>query len=228
MKKRLSLIVALLTLLVVTAAAQSGRDYIKKNIKEWGSCRNVAITDTGGDLALNGKNDYAYTAGIPQALADAIKEYRADDDYIDDVEITEGGEWFILVGNNGCQWSSIPEELADKLREWNANDEIITSVTFNDADEWIAISTEHVATSSTDFDDLIKSGIEDHGQLWAAHMTNSGLVLCFDRGYKFLGDVPQRLKDALKASKYDVYRIKFTSEGSYFFADKEGHYTFWM
>lgn len=38
-----------------------------------GGCRNVAITDTGGDLALNGKNDYAYTAGIPQALADALE-----------------------------------------------------------------------------------------------------------------------------------------------------------
>lgn len=47
-------------------------------------------------------------------------------------------------------------------------------------------------------------------------------------GYKFLGNVPQKLKDALKASKYDVYRIKFTKEGSYFFADQEGHYTFWM
>lgn len=47
-------------------------------------------------------------------------------------------------------------------------------------------------------------------------------------GYKFLGNVPQKLKDALKATKYDVYRIKFTKEGSYFFADQEGHYTFWM
>lgn len=42
------------------------------------------------------------------------------------------------------------------------------------------------------------------------------------------GNVPQKLKDALKATKYDVYRIKFTKEGSYFFADQEGHYTFWM
>ena len=65
MKKRLSLIVALMTLLVVTAAAQSGRDYGRDYIKNH------------------------------------IKEYRADDDFIDDVEITEGGEWFILVGNNG-------------------------------------------------------------------------------------------------------------------------------
>ena len=61
------------------------------------------ITDTGGDLALNGKNDYAYTAGIPQALADALEKYHDDDDYIDDVQLTEDGEWLILVGKNGCQ-----------------------------------------------------------------------------------------------------------------------------
>lgn len=123
--RRTAFIVALMTVFTVSLFAQSrGRNYIKQNISEWGGCRNVAITDTGGDLALNGKNDYAYTAGIPQALADALEKYHDDDDYID--------------------------------------------------------------------------------------------------------DVPQKLKDALKATKYDVYRIKFTKEGSYFFADQEGHYTFWM
>lgn len=131
--RRTAFIMALMTVFTVSLFAQSrGRNYIKQNISEWGGCRNVAITDTGGDLALNGKNDW------------------------------------------------------------------------------------------------IKEGIETHGQLWAAHLTNDACVLCFENGYKFLGNVPQKLKDALKATKYDVYRIKFTKEGSYFFADQEGHYTFWM
>lgn len=67
--RRTAFIMALMTVFTVSLFAQSrGRNYIKQNISEWGGCRNVAITDTGGDLALNGKNDYAYTAGIPQAL----------------------------------------------------------------------------------------------------------------------------------------------------------------
>lgn len=184
--RRTVFIMALMTVFTVSLFAQNsrGRNYIKQNISEWGSCRNVAITDTGGDLALNGKN--------------------------------------------GCQWSNIPSELESKLRQWNEAEETITSVTFNDDGDWIAVSTDHVASSSTDMDDWIKEGIETHGQLWAAHLTNDACVLCFENGYKFLGNVPQKLKDALKASKYDVYRIKFTKEGSYFFADQEGHYTFWM
>ena len=48
-----------MTVFTVSLFAQNsrGRNYIKQNISEWGGCRNVAITDTGGDLALNGKND---------------------------------------------------------------------------------------------------------------------------------------------------------------------------
>lgn len=85
--RRTAFIMALMTVFTVSLFAQNsrGRNYIKQNISEWGGCRNVAITDTGGDLALNGKNDYAYTAGIPQALADALEKYHDDDDYIDDV-----------------------------------------------------------------------------------------------------------------------------------------------
>ena len=131
--RRTAFIMALMTVFTVSLFAQNsrGRNYIKQNISEWGGCRNVAITDTGGDLALNGKNDYAYTAGIPQALADALEKYHDDDDYIDDVQLTEDGEWLILVGKNGCQWSNIPSELESKLRQWNEAEETITSVTFN-------------------------------------------------------------------------------------------------
>lgn len=174
--RRTAFIMALMTVFTVSLFAQNsrGRNYIKQNISEWGGCRNVAITDTdtGGDLALNGKNDYAYTAGIPQALADALEKYHDDDDYIDDVQLTEDGEWLILVGKNGCQWSNIPSKLESKLRQWNEAEETITSVTFNDDGDWIAVSTDHVASSSTDMDDWIKEGIETHGQLWAAHLTN--------------------------------------------------------
>lgn len=117
--RRTAFIMALMTVFTVSLFAQNsrGRNYIKQNISEWGGCRNVAITDTGGDLALNGKNDYSYTAGIPQALADALEKYHDDDDYIDDVQLTEDGEWLILVGKNGCQWSNIPSKLESKLRQ---------------------------------------------------------------------------------------------------------------
>ena len=53
--RRTAFIMALMTVFTVSLFAQNsrGRNYIKQNISEWGGCRNVAITDTGGDLALN-------------------------------------------------------------------------------------------------------------------------------------------------------------------------------
>lgn len=217
-------------MLVATAScafAQNHRDYIRKNIQQWGSCRNVAITDTGGDIALNYQNQYAFS-GIPTGLARAIQELHDDRELIDDIQLTEGGEWLILVGNNGFQWSNIPEDLEDKLREYNDNNEIVTSVTFNDYGSWILISTEHICASSPKIYGWIEEGMESYGALWAAHLTNDGVVLCYENGYKFYGNVPDRLRTALAASRYDVYRIKFTSRGSYFFADKKGHYSYWM
>lgn len=43
-----------------------------------------------------------------------------------------------------------------------------------------------------------------------------------------MGDVPDVLKQKLRETSIDVYRIKFLSDGAYFIADKEGHYSYYM
>ena len=225
--RRTAFIMALMTVFTVSLFAQSrGRNYIKQNISEWGAAAMWPSPTPEATSPSTERTTMPIRPASHRPWPTRSKKYHDDDDYIDDVQLTEDGEWLILVGKNGCQWSNIPSELESKLRQWNEAEETITSVTFNDDGDWIAVSTDHVASSSTDMDDWIKEGIETHGQLWAAHLTNDACVLCFENGYKFLGNVPPKLKDALKATKYDVYRIKFTKEGSYFFADQEGHYTF--
>lgn len=224
--KRIIIILSALVICVI-ASAQNSRDYIKNSMKSWGTCRNVAITDTGGDIALNYQNQYSYS-GIPTGLANAIKSLHDKKEFIDDVQLTEAGNWLVLYGNNGVQWSNIPDDLEAALREFNNNREVITSATFNDNGNWILISTEHIRASSPNIYEWIQEGMDSYGALWAAHITNDGLVLCYEEGYKFLGNVSDKLKEALKSTRYNVYRIKFTSRGSYFFADKDGHYTYWM
>lgn len=226
MKRWYTLLICILAT-TINCFAQNSRDYVRNSITSWGTCRNVAITDTGGDIALNYNNQYAYS-GIPTSLANAIKELHDESEFIDDIQLTENGNWLILYGNNGFQWSNIPSDLEDAMREFNNNEEVVTSATFNDRGDWILISTEHIKASTSNIYEWIQDGMESFGPLWAAHITNDGLVLCFENGYKYLGNVPDRLKDALHSSKYNVYRIKFTSGGSYFFADKDGRYTYWM
>lgn len=199
------------------------RSYIKRKIQEWGSCRNVAITSSQGDLALNENNAWAGTA-LPKDLTDRLNKLNREGKFIDDVQLTESGRWLVLFENNGFAWNYIPPALERKLREFNKAKEVVTSATFNDKGDWILISTEHVSASHSRIQEYLREGIESFGQLWAAHLTNDGLVLCFERGYKFLGNVPEALKQALDNSNLDVYRIKFTAGGAYFFADKYGNY----
>jgi len=226
MKKSMFLLIVMV-LTISQVYAQGSRKYVKDAISSWGTCRNVAITDTGGDIALNYSNQYAYS-GIPSDLSSAIKSLHDKGELIDDIQLTEEGRWLILIGNNGIQWNDIPYSLESKLRELNSNREVITSVTFNDYGDWIVITTEHISASTDKIYDWIKAGMYDYGQLWAAHITNDGLALCYAEGYKFMGNVPYKMKEALKNTRNDIYRIKFTPQGSYFFADIDGRYSYYM
>lgn len=225
--KKLSTFCVMLLLSQLCVFAQDSRSYIRNQIEEWGSCRNVTITLTGGDIALNWDNAYAYS-GIPSDLASAIKELHNDSELIDDIQLTEDGRWLVLYGNNGFRWNNIPSDLERTIRQYNADREVITSVTFNDSGGWIVITSEHISASNSEIYDWIEEGIREYGQLWAAHLTNDGLVLCYENGYKYMGNVPANLKQTLRETNINVYRIKFLSDGSYFIADKEGAYSYYM
>jgi hypothetical protein len=203
------------------------RQKIKDAINEWGTCRNVTITSYGGDIALNHRNSCAFSGSIPQKLYDALVELNKDDEFIDDIVLTERGRYLILYGNNGFVWSDIPIGLEKKMREFNNDKDFITSVSFNDNDEWIIIG-DKISASSDELMETIKKGIDKHGELWAAHMTNDGLVLVYEHGFQYFGNVPEQLKIRAKNADFDVFRLKFTSDGAFFIADKKGHYDYRM
>lgn len=205
--------------------AQS-REYIRNAIEEWGECRNVAITKFNGDLALYGKNGCA-RSGCPDDLNDAITELNNNGEYIDDIQLTEEGRWLILYGNNGIRWNDIPYSLEQKLREYNQQGEVITSVTFNDAGNWIVITTNYYSASHSEVLNWLKEGNEDYGQLWAACVTDDAVVAVFKEGYRFIGNVPETLKKALKETNLNVFRLKIAGN-AWFFADQNGRYNYNM
>ena len=143
------------------------------------------------------------------------------------MQLTENGNWIILYGNNGFRWSGIPKSLENKIRDYNARNEEVTSVTFNDAGDWIVITTEHYASSDSRITNWLKEGAEEYGVLWAACVTEKGMVACYEKGYKFYGEMPDGLRDRLRETDIDVYRIKIAGS-AYFFADKEGRYRYKM
>ncbi len=215
-----------LSILLMPAQAQNSREYIRNAIKEWGECRNVAITKTNGDIALYGRNGCA-RSGVPSGLDKAITELNSDSEFIDDIQLTENGRWLILYGNNGFKWSDIPSSLERQIRKDNDAQEVITSVTFNDAGDWIVITTNHVSASNSNVLDWLQEGMEKYGKVWAACVTDDAMVVVFESGYRFVGNVPDDLKKALKESKLDVYRLKIAGT-AWFFADSNGTYHYNM
>lgn len=204
----------------------ANRNYIKDAIKDWGSCRNVAITKRNGDVAINFKNACAWQ-NVPQTLANALQELSDNGEFIDDVQLTDNGEWLVLYGNNGIHWSNIPKGLENVLRKANSDGEVITSITFNDTGAWIVISEEHFWTSSDWWTNWLNDGLKKFGQIWAVCITDDAAVAVFEKGYKYDGNVPNSLKNALADTDLNVYRLKIAGT-SWFFADVDGNYEYNM
>ncbi len=217
---------------LIAAMAQPGwgqsRAYIRNAIEIWGECKSVAITATGGDVAIYGKNGYATTDGVPAGLVKALKELHDDGETINDVTLTEDGEYLVLYGDNGMTYNFDNEDLEAKMKEYNDNGYTITSVALNTAGDWIIISEEYYAASSSAITEFLSEGAETYGALYAVHITRASLVAVYARGYKFYGDVPETLREALKTTDKDIYRVKFTEDGAYFIADRKGWYQYRM
>ncbi len=206
--------------------AQNGRSFIRESIAKYGECKNVAITKYNGDLMLYGDNGWA-ASSCPEGLTDALSELNDDAEKINDVQLTEDGSWLILWGSNGATWSNIPYDLEAKIRHYNDEGEVITSITFNDGGDWICITEEHISASDSRVLDWMSDGMDEYGQVWAACVTDDAVVVVYEKGYKFMGNVPDSLKDALAETSLDVYRIKIAGS-SWFFADKYGDYRYNM
>ena len=211
MKKLLSFLSILLISLSVSGQS---REYIRNQISLHGECRNVAITKYNGDLMLYGQNGWAAT-GCPEDLTDALDELNDDREYITDVQLTDGGSWLIIYGDNGCRWNDIPYSLE------------ITSVSFNDDGDWIAICKRYIAGSTQDLQDWVGDGMEEFGAVWATCITDDAAVVVYENGYRFLGNVPTDLKRKLEVVPFDVYRIKIAGS-AWFISDGVRRYDYNM
>ena len=154
---------------------------------------------------------------VPSGLIDDLKKLDESGKTLQEIVLTEQGKWLIIYGTNGYSSHLLPTDLRNKLSRWNDEEEEIISATFNDNGDWIAVTKNEYAASQDYVYDMIDKGEDEFGTFLSAHLTNDGMVLCFKRGYKYRGNVPEQLKQKLRESKLDVIRVKFLSGGSYFF-----------
>ncbi len=228
MKQSLRHMLLLVVLAVAAGAAAqttdttASRDYLREKITQWNECRNVAITKTNGDVALYGSAGSGYACkDVPPSLAKTLKKLHDENKFIDDVQLTESGKWIVLFGKNSIRYKGIPDDLKEAIMKAQKGSETITSVTFNDAGDWILITSEYVRSGSDAMQQWLSAGAEDLGVLYAACVTDDAVIAVFEGGYRYYGEVPTDLLDALRESDIDVYRIKIAGP-AWFFADALG------
>ncbi len=159
-------------------------------------------------------------------MTSKLTDFNTRNILINDVVLTENGNWLVLYDNNGVSFSGTPNDLNKKIKEISSSEKIIISITFNDKGEWIIISSDDYTAYNSATMKWLKENEEQYGKLKAAHYSNSGLAAVFERGSNFIGDVPQNLKNKFKDTKLDILRIKFLNDGSFFLADKIGNFSY--
>ena len=181
----------------------------------------MAITKIGGDIVVCGRNNWAAN-GCARNITDKLQEISDDGEKIIDVCLTELGRFVVLYGRNAGSWNNIPSDMEYHLRRLNANDEELYSATLNDAGDWIVVGSEHYACSATWLKEWLADGGIKYGTLLAAAVSTDAAVAVYDGGYKFYGNVPEDLKNALRNTSVDVRIIKIAGP-AWFFADKTGY-----
>ena len=222
--KKLSVVFFISIVLNTFVFPSSEGEFIHNYLERTGTCRNGTITDNWGYLIFDGQGRIAYS-GIPRTLRDYIEEEQDAGNSIDDVCITERGNWFCVgdkfggVGYPNSMWSKIQELLRQGGR--------INCATFNDYGEWIVISDYHFASSDKSIEKEVSKANKKLGFIRAAAMTNSAGIIITERGVRTIGDIPPDLDDYLKNKQsFDIRYIKFTERGSWLVTDGYSRYDY--
>ena len=222
--KKLSVAFFISVVLNTLAFSSSEGEFIHNYLERTGTCRNGTITDNWGYLIFDGQGRIAYS-GIPRTLRDYIEEEQDAGNSIDDVCITERGNWFCVGDKFGGV--GYPYSMWSKIQEFLQQGDRINCATFNDYDEWIVISNNHFASSDKSIQKVMRKANKEFGFIRAAAITNSAGIIIAERGFRIIGDIPPDLNDYLtNKQRFDIRYIKFTERGSWLVTDGYSRYDY--
>lgn len=192
-------------------AAQSPRENIAQQIKASEECTSVALTEANGNAIIHRRNEW-YAEGCPNAFTEALYDLQVRDVELQDIHLTELDRWLVLYDENKIASDLLYENLKQKIANCQEDGEKITTVTFNDNGYWVIITTKQISASNDDLMDWIKDGCEQYGQIWTACITNNAAIAVYESGFKYFGNIPEDLKEALRTCESDIYTVKVAGD----------------
>lgn len=205
-----------------TFVFSSAGEFIHNYLERTRTCRNGTITDNWGYLIFDGQGKCAYSR-IPRTLGEYIDNEQDAGKTIDDVCITERGNWFCV--DDRCGGVGYPDSMWAQIHEFVRQGDRVTCATFNDYGEWIVISKNHFASSDKSIQKEMRKASKEFGSIRAVAMTNSAGIIIAESGFRIIGYIPPDLDDYLKNKQsFDIRSIKFTERGSWLVTDGYSRY----
>ena len=162
------------TVRYINLPTSSYMSYITEAINKWGKCRTGAITMYGAGVGVYGNSGYAYTGSTPSKLKKRIEEANSSNAEITDINITENGNYVIILGGSGYWTLGYPDAFLKKLEQYRTGDlrdDNILSACFNDRGEWVVITDKHYSYSNETIKNFILKAEELYEEVYYAYIT---------------------------------------------------------
>lgn len=213
------------TMLVDTVEVEhkvQSRNFLRKWINEKHEVRLCAMSSSCLGIGVYGSNGYRCD-DLNDKLYNKIRDINKKGLKINDITITDDGHWVVIYADN-AYYGIMPQQVVDKLNSIIAKEDNLKlrSVSFNDDGEYIIVSDNHFYSSSNEYVNFYNIKQSELGNLFTATLCNKGAVFCFEYGMTYCGKIPKNVAEAISNTKNKYYLAKFTKQGDYVFASKDG------
>lgn len=210
----------------IPTADSSYMSYIKESLKKYDQCRTGAITKSGPGVAIWGINGYSSNEYCHSDLKNALKEINSKEQTVNDVAVSERGNYVVVYGNNGYYYLGIPDEMVTWLQKYNKDKKNIISVAFTDEGRW-AIVTENSYISDDYTGKVMDEAYAKYGYINSVSLSGNSVVVCCDGGV-YYKNAPKKLIERLNKVDFLPKVIKFTDNGLLLITDGDKKYDYFM
>jgi len=198
----------------------TGFNFLREQIKRWQELRNGTLAErSGAGVVIYGSNGYAYTGSTPEALKNKIEEVNKANGKIEDVCVTENGDYCIIFDGNGYTAKG-PTNFLNELAGFNRRKEKIRSVAIADGGTWAIVGETNTKCANTTMLQFIINARNKYGTIYSVSLSNMGaIVVCCERGVAWNNYVPNNVIEAIKKANFSVRYVKFSTNGKFIITD---------
>lgn len=224
MKKRFLHLIIILVLSCTSIQAQNiSVNCIRDAINGWQSLRGVALGEACGNLAWYGHNGYSYQ-DLRQNIIDVLLNIYKQQQRIDYISIANNGNYVFVHNNGGC-WSALgSQDFYNALNDL-LNSGGLRSATVNSSNQYFIVGKNgSIRTNVDNWRNFYNTEKQRLGNIKTAWCNDYAIVICFERGYSYYGQMPISVRNDLNGLDWAPDVIQFEKNGNVVAAQENGRY----